>query len=450
MADGYYVGGLASGDNDGSSWANAWRTIAGAIAATGAGDTIWASSAGSESAADIVLTSTGQRIISINAAGSTPPVEADMLAGATFLGADDVLFNTATAPLYMWGCTIQAGDDVASGGQLGVFLDTCTIIVTGSGDRLVCNQGLIHLHNCAWTPASGGFIMTGVGNFIMTGGSVGTVTNVQATFGSLTGQSHYDGVDISLASTLIYVSGTAAPSQARFKGCLLKAGYAIRGGTSAMGKGQLIGLYGSHSSNVPYFIHELMAEGNIITETTIIKTGGSSDGTTPISLKFETSATALEYYSPLRNDLPILFYIAETGNTTFSVDVLTDGVTLQDDEAWLEISGQGDTIKHTLADSLPATIMTTPSNIPTNADEWTTTGLSAPVKQTLSVTINIQQVGWVEAHICLAKPSITMYADLKVLDGARQYLAGQAYINGEASTGGGGAGGYPKGAINNA
>ena len=433
MADKFYdndaVGGATGGD-----WANAYTSLVAAEAATGLGDKLYCASTSTEYLSPSTIAWSGQLVLSVDKTGSVPPVEADLQAGCQIgsnLGQD----INWTGNAYFNGMDVQGGDDMFGVYENLIFNDNCTLTF-GFGDRLISGGGIL-LKDATLDISAGGFIQA-FGNFKMIGG---TITGGNASFAVIEGvnasimNAIFEGTDINHD---VLVAGTAFAAGAKhtniiFKGCPLEPGYTVLEDTATIGGDSIIGLYGSHSSNIPYFIHETRRNGAIITETTIVKTGGSSDGTTPISLKFVTNALANRYSEPLRNYMPILFYASAIGIQTFEVDILTDGVTLQDDEACLELSYPDTTIQRAIADSLPSNPLSVPANLPTNTDAWTTTGITTPVKQTISLTADVKQVGWVEAHICFAKPSSTMYADLKILpDSPRQWLAGGPYINAEA------------------
>lgn len=86
---------------------------------------------------------------------------------------------------------------------------------------------------------------------------------------------------------------------------------------------------------------------------------------------------------------------------------------LNNNDCWLEFEYLGSSITPigSLVTSLPATILTTPTAIPSSAATWTTTGLVSPTTQKLQVTFTPQMVGLVRGVVKVAKPSTTLYVD---------------------------------------
>jgi hypothetical protein len=156
--------------------------------------------------------------------------------------------------------------------------------------------------------------------------------------------------------------------------------------------------------------------GSIKSETTLVKTGGASDGTTALSWKLTTTANANEYVAPLITD-DMAIWIDNTGSTkTISVDILHDSATaLTDAEVWLEIDYLGSSAQPlgTPASDKRATVLTTAANQASSSASWVTTGLANPNMQKLEVTFTPNMKGFVYARVCLAKPSYTIYVDPK-------------------------------------
>src|SRR4051812_3366435 len=85
----YYVRSGAGGSANGTSWANAYLTLAAAFSGKAAGDTFYVSEDHAETlGSTIILTSPGTKanpckIVCVNHAGSVPPVSADLRTTAT-------------------------------------------------------------------------------------------------------------------------------------------------------------------------------------------------------------------------------------------------------------------------------------------------------------------------------------------------------------------------------
>jgi hypothetical protein len=154
--------------------------------------------------------------------------------------------------------------------------------------------------------------------------------------------------------------------------------------------------------------------GALYSETTLVKTGGASDGTTTISWKIISAANAEpstpKFYSP-----EIVKKNVTTGSSiTVTVDILHDSATnLQDDEVWLEVMylGTSGVPLGSYVDDAYSNILATPADQSSSAATWTTTGMSDPNTQKLSVTFTPQEVGYIHARVIVTKPSYTLYVD---------------------------------------
>jgi len=153
--------------------------------------------------------------------------------------------------------------------------------------------------------------------------------------------------------------------------------------------------------------------GSIKSETTIVRSGGASDGTTSLSWKMASSANA-EYPVVVLESPEIVQWNDTTGSAiTVTVEVITDNVTLKDDECWLEVQYLG-TSGYPLSvfiNDCKANVLAGNNPQDTSTETWTTTGLTTPTKQKLSVTFTPQEKGFLHAVVKLAKASTTVYVD---------------------------------------
>lgn len=152
--------------------------------------------------------------------------------------------------------------------------------------------------------------------------------------------------------------------------------------------------------------------GAITNELTIVRTGGATMNSTPYSKKLAASADA-EVVFPLADDEGWFAYWNDdlSSPITLSVEVVNDGLTLEDDEAWLEcryLGTSGFPIE-SFATSKVSNSLATPTAWGTSSESWTTTGLASPVKQTLEITVTPEEVGWIFVRPVVARPSIDVY-----------------------------------------
>lgn len=173
-------------------------------------------------------------------------------------------------------------------------------------------------------------------------------------------------------------------------------------------------------------------QGSSKTELTIVRSGGATDGTNQISRKVVTLSGAT-FGSPFE-DFPVEFWNDATGSPiTITIPVVTDNATLTNADAWIEVEylGTSGSPQSSVGTCRVADFITTPANQPTDSTStWTTTGLTTPIKQSLSVTITPQVKGLIKARVMVAKASVTLYYDPQILTSSKTYSIGsEGYIN---------------------
>jgi hypothetical protein len=154
--------------------------------------------------------------------------------------------------------------------------------------------------------------------------------------------------------------------------------------------------------------------GDIVSETTLIRTGGASDGTTGLSWKMTTTADGEFPGLVLRSPEIVQWNDTVGSSKTVTVEILHDSVTnLKDDEIWLEIEylGSSSAPLGSNANDRKTNLLATGSDQTTSSAAWTTTGLTNPNKQKLQVTFTPQTKGYVHARVVSAKASYTLYVD---------------------------------------
>lgn len=223
------------------------------------------------------------------------------------------------------------------------------------------------------------------------------------------------GVDLSaLGSGKNLVNVSASTSlNFLFIDCKLGDSVSITTGAVISQGGIEVRLINCDSGDTNHRYYKQVYQGTITQETTIVKTGGASDGTTPVSRKMVTTANS-KLFSPLESDWMLVWNEATGSSKTLTINVITDNVTLTDAEAWVEVEylGTSGFPQGNFASDRVADVLATAANQTTDGvSSWTTTGLSTPVKQNLAVSFTPQEKGWIRARVCLAKASTTMYVD---------------------------------------
>jgi hypothetical protein len=263
----------------------------------------------------------------------------------------------------------------------------------------------------------------------------GTVpTTLAATIANAFPSWDLQGVDLSAlgsGKTLFDVSASSMGT-VHLLDCKLGASVAITTGAISGPNGFSVTMTNSDSADTIYRLFRQDYRATEQHETTIVRSGGASDGTTPFSRKVVTTSGVGP--DTFYRSQPILFFNSITGSQTITVPVLTDNITLQDADAWLEVEYLG-TIGNPLGvfadDRVSSPDFSAAANqTADSASSWTTTGLGTPVKQTLDVAVTAAKAGLMRAYVCIAKPSVTVYWDPRALSASgRQYLNEAGVMN---------------------
>jgi hypothetical protein len=432
-----YVWSGASGSADGSSWANAHLTLAAAITASSAGDNFFVAhdhAESSGSAIDLQFKGTAaapDHIYCVNRAGSVPPVTADLRTTATVTttGATDFnLGRNSNGYFYCYGISFVCGSG-SNGGTFNVgagvpqTFEACNFKLGNTSAGQTCRLGIgaskLRLINCTLTvshtsssfSADGSAIeIDGPASGLLTGSTIPSALFSTGSLDNLHGMIVRN-TDFSNMGSSGYIQDLRGQSDtpARLINCKLNTtpvGYL--GGTGASNKRMFAlgcGTTGSASLNSIYSY-----VCNLSTETTIVRTGGASDGITPFSWKLvpQNSINSRElafetFEGSLWND-------AVGSAKSLTVHIITDGVTLKDDEIWLEVDYLGSSSAPVASRvSTEALRLTAGANVASDTATWTTTGLTTPTKQKLVANFTPQMAGPIRWRIRYAHASATVY-----------------------------------------
>lgn len=182
------------------------------------------------------------------------------------------------------------------------------------------------------------------------------------------------------------------------------------------GRGSRFSFYNCDASDTNYRLSIHTAFGTIINENTIVRTGGANDGTTGISWKMVSGADAEWPLLRLDSDEIVVWNDTTGSSKTVTVETVTDNVTLQDDDIELLVIYYGTSGRPlgTYTSSGNTNTLSSGTNLTTSSETWTTTGLTTPVKQKMSVSFTPQENGFVIAKVNLHKASTTVYVDPKL------------------------------------
>ncbi len=223
---------------------------------------------------------------------------------------------------------------------------------------------------------------------------------------------YFEGLDLSnISGTIIksdpYVSiNVGVTSKTIFNRCKLHASATLADRGNAVGAPIIFTQCDSGTN----FLHNALYNypGTVTEDTVRIRTAS----TTTFSQKFVTSANSKFYY-PL-NGFPIAkINVVEGTPITVNVYTLTDGVTLTNGDAGVDISyfGSASYPLGSIASSAKANFLASAANYDTTTEAWTTTDIASPVKQVIPVTFTPQKSGYIIITPWVAKASTTVYFD---------------------------------------
>ena len=429
----------ADGNNadDGSTWALADATMVGSDTGDAAGDTIWLSQAHAESTAGAVTinyagtVATPSKVLCGNDAAE-PPTSLATTATVTTIANGTLSIGGS---MYVYGVTFTSDSTTTLCGGSGVpqtqIYENCSIRTTntGSAGTIQCgsanNQTLrLKLLNTSIKFAAASQSLAIYGNHVFEGVSFVSGTSTPTALVTLAGDRTqgnilWSGCDLSnLGSTVNLCQGAiVASGRVVFRNCKLPASWSGSLVTGTIpGPGPRFELYNCDSTDTNYRLWVEDYAGSIKNETTIVRTGGATDGTTQCSWKMVSSANA--EYPLIRLESPErVIWNDTTGSAlTAAIEIVTDNVTLTDGECWLEVMYLGTSgfpLGAWITDA-KSDVLATAADQATSAETWTTTGLTTPVKQKLSVTFTPQEKGAIHWRVVLCKASTTVYVDPKL------------------------------------
>ena len=460
-----YVRSTDGSDADnGSTWALAKATLAGAYTAAAAGDIIYVSGNHAETqATNMTLLSPGTAalpcyVICVDDSAE-PPTALATTATITTTAATSIAITTGFA--YYYGITFRGGTS-GSGASVTIaqsvaspyahYLTSCSI---GSGDGLTgsswivigsssgaADDQLIVFDNVTtrsvgtiqiFSIAGGRFIWKNTPSAI-TGTALPTVYFNPGTSGQLN-RVDISGVDFSALGSgkSLVLASRGSCSSFRFRNCKLGSSVSLTSGTIPGPGGCEVGVVNCDSADTNYRYWYQDYAGTVEHETTIVRNGGATDGTTSISREMVSTANCSKFYPLVLGD--IIAHNNTTGSSvTITMHIVTDNVTLTDQEIWLEVEYLG-TSGFPLAsfaddrDSITDLLLGgSASNQATSTEAWTTTGIGTPVYQKLEVSVTPQKKGPIRCRVMLGKASTTVWvcpeATVTGITSTVQYQAG--------------------------
>jgi hypothetical protein len=426
--------------DNGSTWALAKQTLAGAASAAAAGDTIFVSQAHNYSAINGGGTFPGTfsapcKIICGND-GLEPPTVTALTGKETATSAVNV---TLAGNIYCYGLVLE-NSSTSSGAVVGygvgdnnvqvIEKNTSILSANSTNPRVVFGGSSVSYkgsitcidHTFKFGNAGQGLTIYPAYRITFIDGGIDATSSAITNLirGTLTGEVDFKAIGVNLSAAASSFNIVEAPGGATgsvlLRGCKMPSSWSgALCGSDPTSPGFRASMYHCDSADTHYRVLIHTAAGTIRDETTLVKTGGAEIEGQAISWKMTTGANANRLVNPLISDDIAIPNSTVGSSVTVSIDILHDSATnLKDDEVWLELDYFGTSgvpLLTTMKDK-PG-ILATPADQTASSATWTTTGMSNPNKQKLEVTFTPQEVGAIRARICLGKASKTIYADFK-------------------------------------
>lgn len=202
-----------------------------------------------------------------------------------------------------------------------------------------------------------------------------------------------------------------------FHSCKLGTNYTLKNASTLYGQVRAFNCIDGQISQPATGISQTDLRGDIITDTSVYRSGGAYDGAqaNASSWKLTSTGNALELYNAMES--PPIVRWCEAGSQTLTIHV-AGGATMNDDDFWVEVSSPNETASPNQTaqgnfQSTRAAPLATPVALTTDSvSTWNGTGVGT--KQKIDVTINPTEPGPVTVRCFLAKPSTTVYVDPKI------------------------------------
>lgn len=393
------------------------------------GDRIFVSSDHSESSTNnsYVFSNAGAfaliQIISVNRAGSVPPVAGDELSGATVTSTATQLTLDSQCNMYWQGVTISCPGVtglIFNNGQVKfIYLKNCALVLgTGSGASIANNNPTKitwdnttvqfgnagqNIHFIAYAPD-----FTWINTPSAIGGTAPTtlISSASANYAAIM---TLRGIDIS-AVTGTLLAASAGQNKVLLDSCRIASGL-TRYGTPAAGGPtgdvlELVNCYdGTNVLNERY-----TPAGAVTTDRSTTLSGGATDDIGAYSLKLVSSTRSD------RRTLTLDAFVLDVGlsavgtSKTATVEIISSA-SLNDNDisVLLEYMGTSGSPIASFVSSISAAV-TAGSALAASTATWNSPP-GTPVAQKLSVTFTPQRAGRLRGLVRLGKPSTTVWVD---------------------------------------
>jgi hypothetical protein len=449
--------GLASGY---AAWANPAARLTSIMGTTWgavAGSTIFVantsqdSNSGGATWPNVGLFANPIKVLCVNAAGSMPPVAADLTTGALVCQTTVAHVNQLTAS-YIYGIEFRlaainsaasmAGSLVSSGGTSSAcwqIYKNCKFTCGSTnintrwqlGNTLVAlGGGTLEFEDCQIGMVTTAALFTAFGpikfHWRNPSGIAGVtgVTGPPPQFqlfgnvGAASVDAMIDGVDLSALAPQPFATGSIINTVGNitFKDCAFRSPLASPAVAVASG-GPRIDYMRSDSAGTNYQHQRSRYQGTLVTETAIVRTGGGQIEGTPLSWKIVTTANSLWFNPFLLARIGIANTLTGVSRTVTVYGTTHVASVPNNDEIWIEVAypGSASTPLASFKTSTKSNILSANAPVASDGSVWGGGGSGAgwsPFALNVVLTSpNPAQVGTIWVQVKAAKPSSTWYID---------------------------------------
>jgi len=374
--------------------------------------------------------------LSVNRAGSTPPVVADLTPGATLIVDNAQLGIASTCDSYLYGMNLQT--TTSSNIGLGntqqpqtIYLENCalwlnnssaTATINGSAGQatltVILDNTTVQFGNVA-QQISGRGAQSGGTNLIwintpspLVGATIPTVLFTSGNGGQMMLTAR--GVDFSAITTTLVTNALSYMSYYLFDSCKIASGvtrYITTGVLNTRDVVELVNCY--DGTNI---INEIYTpNGTLTTEFTITLSSGAADNVGAFSHKMVSNANIDKFVYPFCGFWLDVENTSTGSSKTATVEIISSASLNNDDIAlYLQYEGTSSSSVASFVDSFIATPLTAAAAVTSSSATWNSSP-ATPQAQKLQVTFTPQHAGRIRGQVRLGKASTTVYVNPQIV-----------------------------------
>lgn len=422
------------------------------------GDTIYVSNNHAESGTDTkvfrppVGTTAVTRVLCVND-GAAPPTALATTATVTQPSGGDIYIPEGPGAIYVYGITFDQASSTAginfgygASSTLGAYasLEACTFKMSASsatpyvifGGTQVAQGTSLFLRDCKFVFGHASQqIRLGSAISTVVGGSIAATGTVPTTLFRTSQPGHHTfyGVDVSALGSgknLLDATNSTVAATLGLVDCKLGASVSLTSGSLATTANVQMTVINSDSSDTVYRYAAVDTVATEQHETTIVRSGGASDGTTTVARKVVTTATC-SIVAPYES-APIEFWNTNLSAQTITIPIISSG-SLTNADVWLEVEylgTSGNPLGTIVSGRVSDPIFGTPATHPTDSSSVWASAPSTPVQQSLvSPVFTAAKAGLIRVWVKVAKASTTLYYDPKPVPAStRQYMSEAGFV----------------------